>query len=187
MQMSEDSAGSAALRPEELATYFALMETATLLQFAVDQQLRESGDLSYVQFQILAQLRYRSEGTQRMTDLADSIVHSRSGLTYQVNRLTDRGLVTRDDSPDDDRSVLVSLTEAGCELVEAVMPGHRRLVRERLFDQLSEEECADLGALLGRARDVLWRGGPRSSATARVGRRLGPGDQGCPSADPAAD
>ena len=40
----------------QLGAYFALMEVAGLLRHAVEQQLREAGDLSYVQFQLLARL-----------------------------------------------------------------------------------------------------------------------------------
>ena len=40
----------------QLGAYFALMEVSSLLRHAVEQQLREAGDLSYVQFQLLARL-----------------------------------------------------------------------------------------------------------------------------------
>ncbi|MFI5936009.1 hypothetical protein [Actinoplanes sp. NPDC051494] len=58
------------------------MEVSNLLQYAVDAHLRAEGDLSYLQFQILARLNDTSDGWLRMTDLADGLVHSRSGLTY---------------------------------------------------------------------------------------------------------
>ena len=47
---------AAPLDPVQLGAYFALMEVAGLLRHAVEQQLREAGDLSYVQFQLLARL-----------------------------------------------------------------------------------------------------------------------------------
>ena len=69
----------------QLGAYFALMEVAGLLRHAVEQQLREAGDLSYVQFQLLARLGLGSPtGSERMTHLADGVVYSRSGLTYQA-------------------------------------------------------------------------------------------------------
>ena len=45
-----------ALQPSQMRTYFALTEAASLLQYAVQQQLRAEGGLSYVQFEILAKL-----------------------------------------------------------------------------------------------------------------------------------
>src|SRR3954466_9500798 len=88
----------------QLGAYFALMEVAGLLKHAVEQQLREVGDLSYVQFQLLARLGLDSPtGSERMTDLADGVVYSRSGLTYQAGLLEKAGLVTRTPSANDER------------------------------------------------------------------------------------
>src|SRR5688500_3591050 len=72
------------LDPVQLGAYFDLIEVTSLLRHAVEQQLKEAGGLSYVQFQLLARLGDAPDGSQRMTDLADGVVYSRSGLTYQV-------------------------------------------------------------------------------------------------------
>jgi hypothetical protein len=40
--------------PTELGAYFALIEVSSLLRHAVEQQLHDAGDLSYVQFGRLA-------------------------------------------------------------------------------------------------------------------------------------
>src|SRR3954453_16715744 len=71
----------------ELGAYFALIEVSSLLRHAIEQQLRDAGDVTYVQFQLLARLAYAPEGSHRMTDLADGVVYSRSGLTFQVGLL----------------------------------------------------------------------------------------------------
>src|SRR3954471_6693939 len=92
------------LDPAQLGAYFALIEVSSLLRHAIEQQLREAGDLSYVQFQLLATLGDSPGGSARMTDLADGVVYSRSGLTYQAQLLDQRGLVTRAPSVDDERS-----------------------------------------------------------------------------------
>jgi DNA-binding MarR family transcriptional regulator len=77
----------------QLGVYLALVEVVGLLRHAVEQQLREAGDLSYVQFQLLARLDDESTGSLRMTDLADGVVYSRSGLTYQAGLLEKAGLL----------------------------------------------------------------------------------------------
>src|SRR5258708_4061231 len=101
-----------ALKPGQLNTYFALTEGFSLLQYAVRQQLKAEGDLSYVQFEILAKLA-DADGQLTMTDLADGVVYSRSGLTHQAGLLEKAGLIPRDASPDDQRATLVDITEAG--------------------------------------------------------------------------
>src|ERR1044072_4012834 len=101
---------SPSLDPAQLGAYFTLVEVTSLLRHAVEQQLKEAGDLSYVQFQLLARLGDAPTGSHRMTDLADGVVYSRSGLTYQVGLLEKAGLVTRTQSPDDERGGTGPLT-----------------------------------------------------------------------------
>jgi DNA-binding MarR family transcriptional regulator len=157
------------LNSEQLGAYFALMEVSSLLQYAVDEHLRADGDLSYVQFQILARLVDAPEGRLRMTDLADGVVYSRSGLTYQAGLLDKRGLITRAPSPDDERSVMVTVTDAGRALVAHVLPGHVERVRQLLFEPMSRKDLAALGSILGRVRDHM-RATPPRSARPRAGR-----------------
>ncbi|MEZ0094898.1 MarR family winged helix-turn-helix transcriptional regulator [Streptacidiphilus sp. EB129] len=163
---------AAPLEPEQLTAYFALMEVGSLLQHAVDQQLREEGGLSYIQFQILAVIGESTEGRQRMTDVADRLVHSRSGLTYQVAQLAEAGLVAKAPSPDDERSVIVSLTEQGRALLGRVMSGHIQVVQRLLLAPLSSEDVAQLGDVLGRVRQHMRAVPPRSAAPRR--KRGGP-------------
>jgi DNA-binding MarR family transcriptional regulator len=157
------------LKAEQLAAYFALMEVSSLLQHAVDEHLRADGDLSYVQFQILARLVDAPEGRLRMTDLADGVVYSRSGLTYQAGLLDRRGLVTRSPSTDDERSVIVAVTPTGRDLVARVLPGHADSIRRLLFDPMADGDLATLGDVLGRIREHM-RATPPRSARPRAGR-----------------
>ncbi|MER5796205.1 MarR family transcriptional regulator [Streptomyces sp. NPDC001980] len=152
--------------PQHVAAYFALMEAGALLQQLVEQQLRRDGDLSYIQFRVLAQLAEAPGPSLRMTDLADGVVYSRSGLTYQADRLEQAGLIARAPSPDDERSVTVTITEAGREVLERVLPGHIGLVAKELFGPLKEEDVAAMADVLTRIRDHL-RTVPRGPATRR--------------------
>ena len=158
--MSEAAPG---LTAEELGAYFALVEVSNLLQYAVDEHLRVDGDLSYVQFQVLARLVDTSEGKLRMTDLADGVVYSRSGLTYQAGLLDKRGLITRSPSPDDERSVMVAVTDAGRDLVAQVLPGHVDRVQHLLFEALTADDVAALNSVLGKIRDHMRAAPPRSA------------------------
>ncbi len=148
----------------QLNAYFALMDVAGLLRHAVEQQLREAGDLSYVQFQLLARLGLDSPtGSERMTDLADGVVYSRSGLTYQAGLLEKAGLITRAPSAEDERGVTVSITDAGRAVVARVLPGHTDVVSQQLFATLSREDAEVLAGLLSPVRDHMRSAPPRSA------------------------
>lgn len=152
----------------QLHAYFALMEVAGLLRHAVEQQLREEGDLSYVQFQLLARLGLDSPtGSERMTDLADGVVYSRSGLTYQAGLLEKAGLVSRAPSADDERSVTVSITDAGRDVIARVLPGHVEVLRQQLLAPLSDGDVQRLGELLSPVRDHMRAAPPRSAGSRR--------------------
>src|SRR5689334_15548408 len=133
-----------ALNPAQLRAYFALTEVTSLLQYAVRQQLQDEGGLSYVQFEVLATLA-DSDRPLTMTELADGVVYSRSGLTHQAGLLEKEGLITRATSPDDQRATVVELTDEGRARVATVLPGHVDVVRELLFDSLDERDVDALG------------------------------------------
>ncbi|HEY5320647.1 MAG TPA: MarR family transcriptional regulator [Galbitalea sp.] len=155
------------LDPTQLGAYFALIEVSSLLRHTVEQQLRDAGDLSYVQFQLLATLGDSPSGSSRMTDLADGVVYSRSGLTYQAQSLEQRGLVTRTPSLDDERGTTVTITERGRELLAQVFPGHIGVINELLFEPLASGDVEALADVLGRVRDHMRSAPPRSATPRR--------------------
>ena len=150
-----------ALDAAQLDAYFALMEAVSLLQHRLEQQLRAEGDLSYVQFQLLARLN--AGGPLTMTQLADGVVYSRSGLTYQAGLLEKVGLITRGPSPGDERATLVTITDAGRALLGRVMPGHIQVTR-LLLDPLSDQDLDHLRDIMTRVRDHMRAQPPRSAA-----------------------
>ena len=159
---------SSSLDSVQLGAYFALMEVAGLLRHAVEEQLREDGDLSYVQFQLLARLGLDSPtGSERMTDLADGVVYSRSGLTYQAGLLEKAGLVVRAPSVDDERSVTVTITDTGRSRIDRVIPGHVEVLRQQLFAALTGAQTQELGDLLTPVRDHMRTSPPRSAGSRR--------------------
>ena len=163
--MTENPSG---LDADQLRAYFALMDVAGLLKHGVEQQLRDAGDLSYVQFQLLARLALNSEtGSERMTDLADGVVYSRSGLTYQAGLLEKAGLVTRAPSVDDERGVAVTITDAGRDRIAAVLPGHGEVIRQQLFEPLTAADAETLANLLSPVRDHMRAAPPRSASPRR--------------------
>jgi DNA-binding MarR family transcriptional regulator len=156
--------GAQSLDPQQLAVYFALMEAVSLLRHHVEQELRTEGDLSYVQFQLLARLA-DAPGQLTMTQLADGVVYSRSGLTYQAGLLEKAGLIARGPNPDDERGTLVAITKNGRDLVRNILPGHIQVVRRLLFDPLSTDDLHQLGDIMTRVRDHMRAEPPRSAAT----------------------
>ena len=79
-------------------------------------------DLEYWEFDVLAALRRAGPPYQLSPGqlLYETLVTSGT-MTNRVDRLTDRGFVTRQDHPKDRRGVLVQLTDAGKDVVDAAL------------------------------------------------------------------
>jgi len=80
-----------------------------------------------------------------MSDLADSVILSRSGLTRLVDRMEREGLLARESCPSDARGSYARLTDAGRAKLGAARRTHLSGVRERFLDRLTEGELDALG------------------------------------------
>jgi DNA-binding MarR family transcriptional regulator len=70
-------------------------------------------------------------------------------ITQRLDRLEERGLITRGRSDVDGRAVVVTLTEAGRTALDAALPDHLETERGMLAE-LSEAEREQLATLLRR-------------------------------------
>ncbi|ACU75358.1 transcriptional regulator, MarR family [Catenulispora acidiphila DSM 44928] len=156
-----------ALDERRTEAYFALMEAGGLLQMLMEDQLQRDGGLSYLQFFLLARLAQAPDGRMRMTDLADTVIHSRSGLTYQAAKLETAGLLRRESSPHDERSVTAAITDQGRELLNQVLPGHVAIVEQGMFEALDDQQTEALADALEAVRDRLRVLAPSSAQRRR--------------------
>jgi DNA-binding MarR family transcriptional regulator len=95
---------------------------------------------------VLIQLARATDNALRMSDLADAIVLSRSGLTRLVDRLVAEGYVERRRCPSDARGALATLTPAGFERVRDAAGTHLQSVRRLFLDRFSGPELEALGS-----------------------------------------
>ena len=139
----------------EMAAWLALLEVSHRLDRVIEQQLRQDAGLSHAQYEILSRLESAPGGRLRMSELADVIIVSRSGLTYQVTQLERAGLVRREKDAGDERGVLAVLTAGGRAALLRAAPGHVRVVRHYLIDALSPAQRSELAQGLAAARARL--------------------------------
>jgi DNA-binding MarR family transcriptional regulator len=98
----------------------------------------------------LGVLRSLSTGSRRITELAAEERITQPGITLLVNRLTDRGWVTRVSDPSDGRAVLVSLTVDGAQAFERLRAEYRAMLSE----EMASLDDGDI-ATLARSIDIL--------------------------------
>jgi DNA-binding MarR family transcriptional regulator len=119
----------------------------------LDDELTRAHDLPLSSYDVLVQLATAPDGAMRMSQLADAVLLSRSGLSRLVARLVDQGLVERRECASDGRGALATLTEHGRARLEEARETHRAGVRERFLSRLSESQQRQLGAAWRRLID----------------------------------
>lgn len=105
------------------------------LHAQLNRRLQADSGLSLSDFDVLVALSER-DGPLRVQELADQLQWEKSRLSHQLSRMERRGLVERQDCPDDARGALVVLGAAGRSAIEAAAPAHVEAVRSLVFDGL---------------------------------------------------
>ena len=85
-----------------------------------------------------------------MTELADHVLISRSGMTRRVTRLVHEGLVRRAQADADGRGVVVQLTESGLNRLNVAAPVHMRGVSDLFLSKLDDQELVVLANALAK-------------------------------------
>src|SRR5262245_31459336 len=108
---------TAKFTPLELAAWRGLLATHAGLTRKLDEQMRAGHGLSVSSYEVLMFLDDAPGHRLRMSEIADRVLLSRSGLTRLVDRLEQLGLVTRCAVESDRRGAFAEITQAGAELV----------------------------------------------------------------------
>ena len=111
--------------------------------------------LAGAEFEALLRLARSPDCRLRMTDLTAQTSLTSSGITRVVDRLVDRGLVSREACPTDRRSTYAVITPAGQQLVDSALPGHLELVERWLLGPLDAKQRRALEAALRCVRDAV--------------------------------
>ena len=88
-----------------------------------------------------------------MSELAERVLLSRSGLTRLVDRMEREGLVRREPCEDDARGLFTVLTDAGYDRLRGASGTHLRGVLEHGTGRLDDTEAHELADLLARIAD----------------------------------
>ncbi|KRE54554.1 MarR family winged helix-turn-helix transcriptional regulator [Phycicoccus sp. Soil748] len=120
------------------------------IEAALERELSTRFGLSVVEFTVLDALSRQDGWHLRMTQLARAAALSSSAATRLVNRLEDRGLLTRILCADDRRGIYTELTAAGSTLLDEARPTHHQVLEEALRSAADVPELAPLVDALGR-------------------------------------
>jgi DNA-binding MarR family transcriptional regulator len=113
----------------------------------LDAELSREHDMPLSSYEVLLFLNDSADGRMRMSELADSALLSRSGLTRLVDRLERQGLLKRERCESDARGWFAEITPEGRRAFGEARKTHLDGVRRVFVNHFSRDELRTLGGL----------------------------------------
>jgi DNA-binding MarR family transcriptional regulator len=136
------------LTDTELRAWQALLHAHHQVISQLDTELREEHGLTFGAYDVLLRLARAPGHSLRMSELAERVMLSPSGLTRMVDRLARAGLVERDRFQGDARVTLARLTNSGRRLLRRAARTHLRGIREHFTGRLTHAQLRNAAAVL---------------------------------------
>ncbi len=121
-----------------------------LIESRLEKALQAQHGLSVVEFTVMDALARQDGFHLRMAQLARAAGLSPSASTRLVNRLEDRGFLTRILCADDRRGIYTELTPAGRSALDGAHPTHDETLQKALAEAEGMPELADLVRTVAR-------------------------------------
>ena len=131
----------------ELGAWRGLRRVHSRMTKALDAQLIAEHGISLSSYEVLLFLADAPDGRLRMSELADGVLLSRSGLTRLVDRMERDGLLRRERCEDDARGFNALITAEGRDLFRSARRTHLDGVRELFLSRLTADELRTLARL----------------------------------------
>jgi DNA-binding MarR family transcriptional regulator len=135
------------LNEEELAAWRGLLRAHSELVRTLDAELAREHDMPLSTYEVLLYLNDSDDGRMRMSELADSVLLSRSGLTRLVDRLEREGLLRRERCESDARGLFAEITDEGRRVFGEARATHLDGVRRLFLDRFTRDELRAIGEL----------------------------------------
>lgn len=142
------------LGADQRSAWAGFLRVHATVTAVLDEELRDRHRLSLSEYDVLMQLSLAAERALRMSDLADAVMLSRSGLTRLVERLERTGLLTRRPAAHDARATLASITDAGLARLAEATPTHLDGVRRLFLEPLGTTGARHLARAWSAIREV---------------------------------
>ncbi len=134
-------------RDGESVMFFLSVARATdELRNVIEAWFRAHG-VSQGRFAVLMSLSLRPDEGFTPSEIAERVSSTRATITGLATGLERDGYVTREAAPGDRRKVILKLTDAGRDLLEALVPAHLRRLAHLLANVTPEERATTMSVV----------------------------------------
>ena len=150
MSVNAPAAPLTSLSEAETQAWVGLLHAHATLVKQLDSELTAAHGISLSGFEVLWRLAAATHGRLRMTELAELVMLSPSGLSRLIDRLEAERMIERVACPEDGRAINATITEAGRRKLEESQPTHVQGVRRRFLDHFDAPEIDQLAVFWTR-------------------------------------
>ena len=147
-----------------LGTLLSILTSYEVLTRYLELQLKQH-DASLTRFNIMSTL-FKNGGEMTPSEIAESVFREKNSVTAVINTMEKQGVVRREPSSDDRRSVKVLITDKGWKAANQLNPVAQELSREAL-SCLEKERVEDLVEIMRQIRESLLPKISRSSVNGK--------------------
>jgi DNA-binding MarR family transcriptional regulator len=137
----------------EQQAWRSLLRAHAHLMSRLDAELEATQGIALADYGVLVNLAETDEGRMRMSELAERLLLSPSGLTRRLDGLVTSGLVERVRCGSDRRGAYAVLTPAGRKRLQQAAPDHVEQVRRYFVSRLSRKQLANLADALEKVAE----------------------------------
>ncbi len=121
----------------------------------LDDELQDGTEMDLQTYDTLLHTYEAGKPGIRMTDLAQNIVLSKSGLTSLVDRLEEHALLQRIPDPEDRRATRITLTDKGIKTFRSAAKIHIAGIQKHFTNRLTDDDATAIAEVLERIhRDI---------------------------------
>ncbi|MEG8274806.1 MarR family winged helix-turn-helix transcriptional regulator [Streptomyces sp. AHA2] len=164
------------LTSEEQRAWRGFVRLQERLGGRLGRLLQSESKMSSADFAVLVHLTDTPDGRRRHQDLARALEWEKSRMSHHIARMAGRGLVVREECPEDGRGAFVVITDAGRAAIEAAAPRHVAAVRALFLDHVTPAELRVLAELSERVLAGMDEEDGRRRANGERGRRRADGE-----------
>jgi DNA-binding MarR family transcriptional regulator len=138
------------ITPEQLEIWRLFLRAHAQIVRRLEADLMDRHGLPLAWYDVLARLVEADGHRLRMSELADRVMLSPSGLTRLVGRMIEAGLVSREPSEIDARGFYAVLTDEGYERLRSATGTHLRGILDYVLSRYTDEELDEIASYLSR-------------------------------------
>lgn len=148
-----------------LGTLLSIFTSYEVLARFLEVELRQQ-NATLIRFNVMTTL-FKNGGEMTPSEIAESVFREKNTITAVIKSLEAEGVVRRQPSPDDRRSIKVVITDKGWDVANRLNP----IVQQLSRDALSCVERDKLENLVETMRDIREKLLPRIARASSNGRK----------------